>query len=89
MVQLKTEKLIPRPAAAREFGVTCRTMSRWEALHGLTPFKVTSRLVCYPASQIEKLKANARAAGASESETIPTATPAQPCSSRSKRTSRK
>ena len=60
----QTGNLIPRPAVARSFGVTCRTVTRWEQLHGLTPFKITSRLVCYPASQIEKLKANARASAA-------------------------
>lgn len=82
-MKLKNEDLIPRPSVARSFGVTCRTVTRWEPLHGLTPFKVSSRLVCYPASQIEKLRANARAAGAGESET--TTPPARPCRSRSRK----
>ena len=63
------DDLIPRPEVARSFGVVPRTVARWEIIHGLTPFKVTSRLVCYPASQIEKLKANARAAATGESKT--------------------
>lgn len=80
------EDLIPRPTVARSFGVTCQTIRRWEKIHGLTPYAITSRTVCYPAIQIEKLKANARAAVASQSETTPTVAPARPC--RSKRTAR-
>lgn len=52
--------LIPRPEVARSFGVVPRTVKRWEKLHGLTPYKVTCRLVAYPAEQIAKLRAGAR-----------------------------
>lgn len=60
------EDLIPRPKVARSFGVCCRTIKRWEIVKGLTPFKITSRLVGYPASQIERIKSDARVAIPSE-----------------------
>lgn len=62
----QTEDLIPRPTVARSFGVCARTIKRWEPLKGLTPFKITSRLVGYPVSQIERIKAEARVAGTAE-----------------------
>jgi len=72
LLSAQAEDLIPRPEVARSFGVVPRTVKRWEALYGLTPFTITSRLVCYPASQIEKLRANARAIGGGGNETTPT-----------------
>jgi len=62
----QAENLIPRPTVARSFGVCTRTIKRWETLKGLTPHKLTSRLVGYPASEIERIKSQARVAGAVE-----------------------
>jgi hypothetical protein len=60
----ESQALIPRQAVARMFGVCTRTVKRWEPLHNLTPHRITSRLTAYPADEIERIKSDARVAGA-------------------------
>jgi len=61
----KNEDLISRPTVARSFGVCCRTVQRWEITKGLTPYKLGPTLVSYPASQVERIREQARAAAQS------------------------
>jgi hypothetical protein len=83
-------RLVSRSEAARQFGCCIRTLKRKEKPLGpLTPFRLSARLVAYPARELEKMLADARAVSAGESKTAPATAPARPCRSRSKRTSRK